>query len=209
MTNPVNKEKNTIRGYLFEPTFSAAEIASLEAYVEKAAGCADKDLDGSDSEENSSSFCCMCGKCGTMSAAEQKCCSRYRKLQTVLGDTGKRCVTDVDYFATVCLDTHVLYAALITIAEYQADTTPQYGSLSNKSFRHAAYVQYVRLFYGRLGANRRLILPACVVTKVRNTFPETDGIYVGFKRSPDGDIVRDYEVDELQMLGESELFYMS
>ena len=55
-----------------------------------------------------------------------------------------------------------------------------------RSSRYAAYRQFCWWVHARLGKGVRKIIPACVVSKIRETYPSKDGIYTGFK---EGDMV--------------------
>ena len=50
-----------------------------------------------------------------------------------------------------------------------------------RSYRYAAYRQFTWWVHNRLGRGVRRRIPACVINKIREEFPEPDGIYVGFK----------------------------
>ena len=45
----------------------------------------------------------------------------------------------------------------------------------HRSFRWAAYRQFVWWTLGRMGRRNRRIIPACVVHKIRSTFPSGEG----------------------------------
>ena len=49
------------------------------------------------------------------------------------------------------------------------------------SYRLTAYRQFIHWTYSRMGKWIGKVLPSCVVTAVRQEFPEEDGIYTGFK----------------------------
>ena len=72
----------------------------------------------------------------------------------------------------------ILQNVLICLHETRGDflqTTP-----SNKSYYFAAYKQFIWFVYKRLGkGNHRMIL-SCVVWKIRETFPEEDGLYIPY-----------------------------
>ena len=48
------------------------------------------------------------------------------------------------------------------------------------SFRFFAYKQFVLIHHGRLGAGNRVVVPSCVVLRMRLSYPNPDRIYRGF-----------------------------
>ena len=54
-------------------------------------------------------------------------------------------------------------------------------NLVDRSYRLAAYRQFIHWTYSRLGRKIRRVIPSCVVAAVRHEFPEEDGVYTGFK----------------------------
>ena len=48
----------------------------------------------------------------------------------------------------------------------------------HKSYRHAAYRQYVWWTKGSLGQGR-VVIPSCCVLLIRQTFPDTHNVYTG------------------------------
>jgi hypothetical protein len=64
----------------------------------------------------------------------------------------------------------------------------QYGAHSyesnsiHKRRRHVAYRQLARFLFGIVGRSNRYILPACAVSKIRETFPNENvqDVYTGF-----------------------------
>ena len=52
--------------------------------------------------------------------------------------------------------------------------------LCNRSYRFAAYKQYVMWVYGWLGKKKRIVIPSCVVWNIRKKFPDPMGHYVPF-----------------------------
>ena len=50
----------------------------------------------------------------------------------------------------------------------------------NKSFRHAAYRQFILWVYGRLHREDRRVVPSCCVKAIRQKYPDPSGHYKGF-----------------------------
>ncbi|XP_014667403.1 PREDICTED: uncharacterized protein LOC106808979 [Priapulus caudatus] len=53
--------------------------------------------------------------------------------------------------------------------------------LTNRILRLAAYRQYTYWVHKRLGKGVRRVIPACVILKVREAYPEESGQYVGYR----------------------------
>ena len=51
---------------------------------------------------------------------------------------------------------------------------------SNRSFRYAAYRQFIRWVFKRLGKGDRRVIPSCALWKIREHFPEPDEDYVEY-----------------------------
>ena len=51
----------------------------------------------------------------------------------------------------------------------------------NICIRHFMYKSYIRKRYGILGAGKRLKIPGCVETQIKNLYPDPKHNYVGFK----------------------------
>ena len=54
-----------------------------------------------------------------------------------------------------------------------------------RTLRLAAYRQFTWWINTKLGKSVRLVIPSCAVWKIRDTYPEQDGNYVGFKDAED------------------------
>ncbi|XP_065068396.1 uncharacterized protein LOC135693758 [Rhopilema esculentum] len=109
---------------------------------------------------------CKCGVCTEMGKEEEnKCCKR-----TI-------CVTSYYMFKKLCLDRDVLKLNITARCDLRAD----HMTFTMNSFRKAAYRQFALWKYGHLGSGNRRILPACVVTVIRNMYPSPTDEYMGFK----------------------------
>ncbi len=51
-------------------------------------------------------------------------------------------------------------------------------------YRYLSYRSFVSWCWGLLGRRIRVIIPACVVLRIRSEFPDEEGHYVGFKLPP-------------------------
>ena len=51
----------------------------------------------------------------------------------------------------------------------------------SRAFRKAAYRHYIIEEYGYLGKHKRRVCPSCCVWKIREHYPSSTGVYMGFK----------------------------
>ena len=89
------------------------------------------------------------------------------------------CITLSPSFPIVVLHQEVLETALTFVHDVRA-RGPLPNPIPNKTYRLAAYRQFTYWVHGHLGKHVRRVVPACVITKIRDRFPEPDGRYVGF-----------------------------
>lgn len=111
---------------------------------------------------------CICLKCRDMpKKVERICCGR----------PANHCQSQSLNFHLLFLDESVL-----TVAQMfrQNDLTLPLEKDYNKGKRHAAYRQFVRWHYGRLGLRVRKVIPSCCVWAIRDKYPDQYGQYVGF-----------------------------
>ncbi|XP_071146193.1 P2X purinoceptor 7-like [Mytilus edulis] len=121
---------------------------------------------------------CDCGNCEPMTTSEEcTCCSNVSAVSFHMQPEDLQCITEHEVFVANCLNRHVLqvsmYAYLENVGPFD-DNEP-----INERYRFMAYRRFVQWIWHRLGRHNRKILPACVVKKIRDTFPSET--YSGFK----------------------------
>ena len=52
-----------------------------------------------------------------------------------------------------------------------------------RTYRYAAYRQFTMWIYGHLGRHIRQVVPSCVVSFIRQFYPEPSGVYTGFSEA--------------------------
>ena len=115
---------------------------------------------------------CKCGMCRcwvNQKKVERQCCRK------TVGDCG---LLDDDLVAVV-LRPAVVRAAVNSDRMLFARTV-QY---SNKTMRHQTYAQFVYHVVGPTGAGKRVVVPACIVAKIRQQWPSETDSYTGFRKS--------------------------
>ncbi|XP_057291685.1 P2X purinoceptor 7-like [Hydractinia symbiolongicarpus] len=105
-------------------------------------------------------------------------------VTTLLGEKLEEntCITLHKVCNILCLNRTVLETASIRHRRYQ-NNFKDIKSFQNKQLRFSAYRQYTAWVhcYETLEKGCRVVIPACVVKKIRKSFPEKDGKYTGFK----------------------------
>ncbi|XP_060882052.1 uncharacterized protein LOC132953700, partial [Metopolophium dirhodum] len=118
---------------------------------------------------------------------ECMCCSEFDYVKQLLDS--KKCVT-----ATASFEKIILAEEILNITRQQMIMKTknklkkkQLSALEvpNKTWRYICYVQFTHWVnsWTSLGKGVRVVIPACVINKIRNKYPEKDGLYVGFKKS--------------------------
>uniref|UniRef100_A0A8C5GJD6 P2X purinoreceptor 7 intracellular domain-containing protein n=1 Tax=Gouania willdenowi TaxID=441366 RepID=A0A8C5GJD6_GOUWI len=114
---------------------------------------------------------CVCNNCRDMPTdVECKCC----------GQQPEACISILPHMAAYILqEGHLRLASRIWNDVRGLDDLPNRGE-SSKQLHHAAYRQYVMWQYGALGRGNRLVIPSCVVWRIRDCFPDLLGQYTGY-----------------------------
>ncbi|XP_041954211.1 P2X purinoceptor 7-like [Alosa sapidissima] len=124
---------------------------------------------------------CTCGNCDRMPQEREHICCRevpqvIRRMTQVPEEI--TCMIDHPGLEPVCLNIYSLQNAMNI---YRAD----HGQLRirgmERQCRHLAYRSFVSWCWGFLGRSVRVVIPSCVVLRIRREFPETSGQYVGFR----------------------------
>ncbi|CAH3148908.1 unnamed protein product [Pocillopora meandrina] len=167
-----------IEPFQFEPVYQPGEEPPHEESVGQEVEAHEED----NTSRMGNTEWCLCGACALMPVANEcYCCQELEELNQKFDNSGVRCITEHPKFGIVCLDTDVLSTALVAI--HNARLNPIPDPIVNRTWRLAAYRQFTWWAHGVLGKNRRRIVPACVVTAIRKTFPEESGNYVGFREA--------------------------
>ncbi|XP_062587308.1 P2X purinoceptor 7-like [Saccostrea cucullata] len=121
---------------------------------------------------------CNCGNCVEMpTSRENKCCRNTNIVNGKVDEKSLQCITEHEGFIVNCLNHYVLETSYY---EYIQDNGRQNEREPiHELYRHLAYRRFVRWVYHILGKKNRRILPSCVVSKIRQTFPSQT--YCGFK----------------------------
>ncbi|XP_025420053.1 uncharacterized protein LOC112690288 [Sipha flava] len=115
------------------------------------------------------------------------CCSEFDNIKQLLDS--KKCVTVTTSFEKIILDEEILN---ITRQQMIMKTKnklkkKQLSALEvlNKTWKYICYVQFTHWVnsWTSLGKGIRVVIPTCVINKIRNKYLEKDGLYMGFKKS--------------------------
>ena len=127
----------------------------------------------------------MCGKCTSMgSERDLVCCCESMTIQRHRGDL--KCVTDGEMFKNLVLSEEGLkysrYIFSLTIDDAEKRANYLKMEMTPKKWRFLAYKAFINLISSQDFDRRvRYVLPSCIVSAIRETFPNTDGsAYRGF-----------------------------
>ncbi|XP_013409982.1 uncharacterized protein LOC106173401 [Lingula anatina] len=124
---------------------------------------------------------CECGHCSAMTTeAESRCCHEIPEVKNRAEEGGVDCIIMHPGFGQGCLNPYALEIAYLHHRQQYGAIPESHGANQAEKYRYIAYRQVVRWCWGYLGKHRRVPLPACAVSKIRNTFT-TNGHYTGFR----------------------------
>lgn len=114
---------------------------------------------------------CVCRNCRNMpTLLEQKCCQQQPQ----------NCISLLPHFEVYILQEGALRLARRIWNDLRAEVDGQEMGESNRQFCYMAYRTFVVWQYGILGPGNRIVIPSCCVWRIRDSFPDPNGIYVGF-----------------------------
>ncbi|XP_074659401.1 P2X purinoceptor 7-like [Tubulanus polymorphus] len=190
----VSIRKWEVLPYQFEPVVRPEDNTGTGTeHAEQTPGPTDTDSDSSTESEDDHSlridnldWCsCRCSTtrvylCSTMQTAEECiCCREIPILQYIMEKSNCSCITETHGFIVNCLDADVLTVSFYEYSELNGpigDEEPVH-----ELYRLVAYRRFVRWVWQKLGKGNRRILPSCVVSKIRMTWPSQDNMYKGFQ----------------------------
>ncbi|XP_049274178.1 P2X purinoceptor 7-like [Rhipicephalus sanguineus] len=108
---------------------------------------------------------CTCGLCVASANPEENVCCM--ELEEVFAKGNEDYITRHAYFPSICLNPGVLEAAYYAFQELGVQIE---GEL-HKKYRFVAYRLFTKWIWRRLGRGNRVVLPACVVARIRQEFP--------------------------------------
>jgi hypothetical protein len=169
--------------YQFEPEYSDSEDLD---YTE---------LEDEDSElaettkyigRQGTSVWCLCSKCSVMqSDHESLCCQESDTIAKVRKDF--QCITLNPAFQNTILSVDSLnisrHQLIRKTTNQRKKRTLTVDEPKNNLWRYLAYKQFVSWInsWTAIGKGNRIVIPSCVVMKIRECFPDENGAYVGFR----------------------------
>lgn len=105
------------------------------------------------------------------------CCHEVEDVKDKLGEESKECITTLSAFAAVCLQADVLETAYYHYRAVYGQE--ELAKSQHERFRYTAYRQFVMWIYHHLGKSIRVVLPSCVVNRIRVEYPSEN--FTGFK----------------------------
>jgi len=129
---------------------------------------------------------CKCGQCVVMTTDQESvCCRESEKVKQVSGIAC--CVTNNVLFNKLVLDKDVLnisrHKMILKSKKKQKKKVLCKSEPQNKVWRYLAYKQFISWInaWTTIGKENRIVIPSCVIYKIRQTYPEENGVYVGFR----------------------------
>lgn len=164
---------------MFEPEFNDKEIAANRLRRDE---IRDKNahLVGRSGKVN----WCKCNNCVSMATdMESVCCVEDDDVKSVSGDY--ECIVNHPTFEHHILSQdglQILRQVILQNSNKSFKKRELRKTMTNKNWRYLAYRQFVYWInsWKNLGKGYRVVIPSCAVKKIRESYPEQSGVYVGF-----------------------------
>ena len=135
---------------------------------------------------------CNCGQCSQCPQREAVCCHDEPEILDLIKSDGG-CITNEHFFEFQLMCEEGLHYNRLIYASLIKDNSARQKYL-DKSFdngmkRHLCYRNFLAVVNrGQpLGRGVRVILPRCVISKIRQQYPDNNGLYTGFQPAHDHD----------------------
>ena len=169
----------TFLPYLYEPEKDVSDTdSSNESEIDKSSS--EEDYSVEKVRVGNNDWC----KCGGNCKIEKRnidclCCQEVYALNSKFdAENYIGFITESKDFEMLCTNKTVLENVLVGLHEARGEYLEE--NTSNRSFRYAAYRQFIRWVFKRLGKGNRRVIPSCALWKIREHFPEPDEEYVEY-----------------------------
>ncbi|XP_069810670.1 P2X purinoceptor 7-like [Dendropsophus ebraccatus] len=109
---------------------------------------------------------------------ESVCC---QEIPNVKKNVGSSCICEESFFIFFVLNEQSANAHMRMLYPH-----PPPDALKNRHIRKACYKSFSSWIHGYLGHGNRRPIPSCAVGKIRETYPDPDGMYTGFMFTSEG-----------------------
>ncbi|XP_076112427.1 P2X purinoceptor 7-like [Mytilus galloprovincialis] len=178
----------SVQPYMYEPVIqriTGAESHELDVTDDEESHSSTSDvedesekLDMSTARRLQNISWCKCQNCSLMpTVQESKCCQETNIIDGKIEEAAITCITHHEGFVANCLNIYVLETSYYEYLQENGPFDP--SQMIHENYRYLAYRRFTRWIYRVLGKHRRVVLPSCVVGKIRKQFPAEQ--YTGFK----------------------------
>lgn len=131
---------------------------------------------------------CKCEKCIVMTTNQESiCCQEYDNIKHLVGNNA--CITQNNLFEKLVLDRDVLNITRHQLILKSKNKTKRQllcvDEPENKFWRYISYKNFTSWINActTIEIGNRVVIPSCSIVKIRSSFPEKNGVYVGFRPS--------------------------
>ena len=169
----------TFNHYLYEPEKDVSDTdSSNESEIDKSSS--EEDYSVEKPRVGNNDWCKCGGNCKTEKRNIDCLCSQevHALNSKFNAENYIGCITESKDFETLCTNKTVLENVLVGLHEARDKYLEE--NTSNRSFRYAAYRQFIRWVFKRLSKGNRRVIPSRALWKIREHFPEPDEEYVEY-----------------------------